>query len=109
MSDRGEDVEHAMAAGVQPSPAAFVAGVCCPGGFCRFAGRCCGRGFAPPCAPAREAARGYTLIASGTGIGGRSKFETGSPIFTYVTAVTSIKGDRRLWETHQPFQDAMQG
>lgn len=28
-----------------------------------------GRGFAPPCAPAHEAACGYTLIASGTGIG----------------------------------------
>jgi len=34
---------------------------------------------------------------------------TGTRAFTYVTAVTAIKGDRRLWEQYQPFQDAMCG
>ena len=34
---------------------------------------------------------------------------TGSRQFTYVTAVTAIKGDRTLWETYPPFQTAMCG
>ena len=34
---------------------------------------------------------------------------TGSKTFTYVTAVTSIKGDKELWETHPRFQKAMRG
>ncbi len=34
---------------------------------------------------------------------------TGTQNFTYVTAVTTIKGDARLWETYQPFRDAMRG
>jgi hypothetical protein len=34
---------------------------------------------------------------------------TGSATFTYVTAVTAIKGDRMLWESYQPFRDAMRG
>lgn len=34
---------------------------------------------------------------------------TGSREFTYVTAVTAIRGDRTLWEQHQPFRDAMGG
>lgn len=34
---------------------------------------------------------------------------TGSTEFTYVTAVTVIKGDRKVWETHQRFRNAMQG
>lgn len=34
---------------------------------------------------------------------------TGSATFTYVTAVTAIKGDRALWEHHRPFTRAMRG
>ena len=34
---------------------------------------------------------------------------TGSQQFTYVTAVTIIKGDPRIWETYPPFRDAMRG
>ncbi|MCP4250213.1 MAG: hypothetical protein GY778_24480 [bacterium] len=34
---------------------------------------------------------------------------TGTQKFTYVTAVTTIKGAPRLWETYQPFRDAMRG
>lgn len=35
--------------------------------------------------------------------------ESGSREFTYVTAVTTIKGDRALWENHSRFMDAMGG
>ena len=35
--------------------------------------------------------------------------ETGETLFTYVTAVTHIKGDPCLWETHQPFIEALSG
>lgn len=35
--------------------------------------------------------------------------ETGTSKFTYVTAVTSIKGDRLLWETHPRFRNALRG
>ena len=34
--------------------------------------------------------------------------ETGSTEFTYVTAVTVLKGDRLLWENEPQFQEAMQ-
>lgn len=34
---------------------------------------------------------------------------TGSHEFTYVTAVTLIKGDPKHWEDHRPFQKAMGG
>lgn len=34
---------------------------------------------------------------------------TGSHEFTYVTAVTLIKGDPKHWEDHRPFQKAMSG
>lgn len=34
---------------------------------------------------------------------------TGSTKFTYVLAVTAIRGDARLWETHKPFRKAMRG
>jgi hypothetical protein len=34
---------------------------------------------------------------------------TGSIEFTYVTAVTKIYGDRRLWEQHARFTSAMGG
>lgn len=37
------------------------------------------------------------------------KAATGSDEFTYVTAVTAVKGDPRLWETHPRFQRAMKG
>lgn len=32
---------------------------------------------------------------------------TGSDRFTYVTAVTRVVGDKSLWETHKPFQQAL--
>jgi urease accessory protein UreF len=34
---------------------------------------------------------------------------TGSESFTYITAVTRIRGDRSLWEQHPPFQKALGG
>ena len=34
---------------------------------------------------------------------------TGETAFTYVTAVTKLKGDAELWERHQPFVSAMRG
>jgi hypothetical protein len=34
---------------------------------------------------------------------------TGTRRFTYVLAVTAIIGDPKLWETHQPFIQAMEG
>lgn len=34
---------------------------------------------------------------------------TGSRRFTYVTAVTRLRGDRAVWESHGPFLDAMEG
>ena len=34
---------------------------------------------------------------------------TGCREFTYVTAVTAIKGDRTIWQTNQRFRDAMGG
>ena len=34
---------------------------------------------------------------------------TGSTQFTYVTAVTKLRGDRGLWETHQPFKQMLRG
>jgi hypothetical protein len=34
---------------------------------------------------------------------------TGTTEFTYVTAVTAIKGDRQVWETYPRFQAAMRG
>ena len=34
---------------------------------------------------------------------------TGTDKFTYVTAVTLLKGDKSVWETHQPFRDALSG
>ncbi|MFL6210899.1 MAG: hypothetical protein ACJ74W_18775 [Pyrinomonadaceae bacterium] len=34
---------------------------------------------------------------------------TGSTEFTYVTAVTAIKGDRSVWENYPRFRNAMQG
>jgi len=35
--------------------------------------------------------------------------ETGSRRFTYVTAVTRVTGDRRLWEAHPRFRRALRG
>lgn len=32
---------------------------------------------------------------------------TGSEDFTYVTAVTKLRGDRKVWEQHQPFLDVI--
>jgi len=37
------------------------------------------------------------------------KDATGSDHFTYVTAVTRLAGDKSIWETHQPFHDALCG
>jgi len=34
---------------------------------------------------------------------------TGSTVFTHVTAVTKLKGDRNVWEQHQPFKDKLGG
>ena len=34
---------------------------------------------------------------------------TGSTKFTYVTAVTRLKGDPAVWEQHQPFRDNLRG
>lgn len=34
---------------------------------------------------------------------------TGSSQFTYVTAVTKLRGDASAWEGHQPFRDNLQG
>jgi hypothetical protein len=34
---------------------------------------------------------------------------TGSTKFTYVTAVTRLKGDAAVWEEHRPFQDNLRG
>lgn len=35
--------------------------------------------------------------------------ETGARLFTYVTAVTRLSGDRRLWEHHKGFRKALRG
>lgn len=35
--------------------------------------------------------------------------ETGKREFTYITAVTRIKGDPNAWETHAPFSKALEG
>ena len=37
------------------------------------------------------------------------KDATGTHKFTYVTAVTWLAGDKGTWESHQPFQDALNG
>ena len=37
------------------------------------------------------------------------KNTTGADCFTYVTAVTRLAGDKSIWETHQPFRDALGG
>jgi hypothetical protein len=34
---------------------------------------------------------------------------TGSTQFTYVTAVTKLRGDATVWEQHQPFRDNLRG
>lgn len=34
---------------------------------------------------------------------------TGSPHFTYITAVARLAGDKAIWENHQPFRDALGG
>lgn len=34
---------------------------------------------------------------------------TGTSNFTYVTAVTRLTGEKSIWETHQPFRDALSG
>jgi hypothetical protein len=34
---------------------------------------------------------------------------TGTRKFTYVTAVTVVKGDRLVWETYEPFRKILQG
>jgi hypothetical protein len=34
---------------------------------------------------------------------------TGSESFTYVTAVSKVRGDRSIWENHQPFLNALAG
>lgn len=34
---------------------------------------------------------------------------TGTDNFTYVTAVARLVGKKRIWETHQPFRDALSG
>ncbi len=34
---------------------------------------------------------------------------TGSSEFTYVTAVTKLRGDRSIWERHQPFLENLHG
>lgn len=38
---------------------------------------------------------------------GTVEHETGSREFTYVTAVTVLKGDRSLWENEPQFREAM--
>ena len=35
--------------------------------------------------------------------------ETGAKVFTYVTAVTRLSGDKRLWERHKRFRKALRG
>ncbi len=37
------------------------------------------------------------------------KAATGTDRFTHVTAVTRLKGDRKIWESHRPFEEAIQG
>lgn len=37
------------------------------------------------------------------------KDATGADRFTYVTAVTRLTGNKSVWETHQPFCDALEG
>ena len=37
------------------------------------------------------------------------KEATGKDLFTYVTAVTRLMGDKAVWENHQPFRDALGG
>ena len=34
---------------------------------------------------------------------------TGSAQFTYVTAVTKLRGDASVWQEHQPFRDSLRG
>ncbi|QDG77694.1 hypothetical protein [Labrenzia sp. PHM005] len=34
---------------------------------------------------------------------------TGTDVFTYVTAVSKVRGDRKVWEEHIPFRDAING
>ena len=38
-----------------------------------------------------------------------SKKATGESRFTYVTAVTHLRGDKEDWENHAPFRDALDG
>jgi hypothetical protein len=37
------------------------------------------------------------------------KEETGADRFVYITAVTSLKGDREIWEQHSPFLERLKG
>ena len=37
------------------------------------------------------------------------KEATGKDRFTYATAVTRLKGDKAVWENHQPFREALGG
>ena len=37
------------------------------------------------------------------------KDATGEERFTYVTAVTHVRGDKDVWENHAPFRDALNG
>ncbi len=43
------------------------------------------------------------------GFPGGRKNGTGTEDFTYVTAVTRLRGDKSVWENHEPFRQALGG
>jgi hypothetical protein len=60
----------------------------------------------------REAWRGFRELMSpkwSEAFIAKVKELTGADQFTYVTAVTSLKGDPKDWEGHKPFSEAMGG
>jgi hypothetical protein len=60
----------------------------------------------------RQAWKSFRVLASpkwSEGFISAVQRATGQKTFTYVTAVTKLTGDATIWETHQPFVDAMGG
>lgn len=43
------------------------------------------------------------------GLIGKIERLTGSRIFTYVTAITKLRGEASVWQEHQPFRDNLRG
>lgn len=60
----------------------------------------------------REAWRGFRELTKrkwADALISRVEDLTGARVFTYVTAVTRLKGDANVWETHQPFKQLLCG